>query len=981
MLAGMALFVNLAFAVDPARAMSQYVVDHWGPEKGFPRGPVYAIAQTRDGYLWIGTEAGLVRFDGIQFVTVTDESKTVQGVLGLAVDSEDNLWVRLKGATLLRYRHGVFDDANMNLGMPHSNATAMWNAEDRGLLAARLEPGVVSRTKGKFEVLAAAHPLARSPVISLAQTGDASIWMGTRDAGLFRFANQRVTSVSQGLPDTKINYLLPDGERNLWIGTDYGVALWTGTALTPTGIPDTMNRFQTLALKKDRDANIWVGTDSRGLLRLNSQGVSSLEFREAVTAIFEDREGSLWIGSAGGLDRLRDSTFVTYSDAEGLPAYGSVPIFVDEDTRLWFAPNAGGLWWAKDGQSGKITQEGLANDVIYSIAGRAGELWLGRQNGGLTRLREGTAARTFTKADGLAQDSVYSVHISRDGAVWAGTLSGGVSRLQNGVFTTFTSADGLASNTVASILDAADGTMWFATPTGLSALAANGTWKGYGEADGLPSANVLSLLQDSAGIVWVGTGAGLAFRDSKGFHIPGQLPLHLREQILGMAEDRSGNLWLSTLNHLLRVNRDKLMRGALGDGDIREYGIADGLRGVEGVKRHRSVVTESGSGRIWFSMNRGISVVDPGRLARASAPSIVHVQAITADGKDLGLQHGAAVRVPPGQQRITFRFIGLSLSVPERVRYRYTLDGFDPGWSEPLGSREAVYTNLGPGPYRFRVIASNGDGVWDSSEAILPFEVSPAMWQTLWFRFGLAAVCGLGILAAYRVRLRSLTGQLSMRFEERLAERSHIARELHDTLLQGFLSASMQLHVVADSLPEDSAAKPRLGRVLELVGQVIEEGRNTVRGLRSVDLPSYDPAQSLSRIPHELGEDTSVRFRVVVEGQSRLFMPVARDEVYRIAREAVMNAFRHAKAANIEVELEYTSRQFRLLVRDDGCGMEPGVLAAGREGHWGLRGMRERSERIGGRLRLWSRLGAGTEVELSVPGSHVYERGSVREDE
>jgi signal transduction histidine kinase len=331
-----------------------------------------------------------------------------------------------------------------------------------------------------------------------------------------------------------------------------------------------------------------------------------------------------------------------------------------------------------------------------------------------------------------------------------------------------------------------------------------------------------------------------------------------------------------------------------------------------------------------------------------------------------------SVKIPAGRQRITLGYAGLSLSVPERVRFRYSLDSFDRGWSEPTAAREAVYTNLGPGPYRFRVVASNADGIWNSDAATIDFEIEPVFWQTWWFRLSALLACILGTLVLYRLRVHQVAKGLNLRFEERLAERTRIAQELHDTLLQGFLSASMQLHVAVDRLPEDSPTKPPLSHILQLMGRVIEEGRNAVRGLRSSPSGSHDLEQAFSLIRQELAIEGEIDFRVIVEGRPQPLHPIIRDEVYRIGREAVVNAFRHSGAARIEVEVEYAVKQFRVLVRDNGRGMDSQVLQAGREGHWGLPGMRERAETIGARLHVWSSAISGTEVELSVPGHIAF---------
>jgi len=358
--------------------------------------------------------------------------------------------------------------------------------------------------------------------------------------------------------------------------------------------------------------------------------------------------------------------------------------------------------------------------------------------------------------------------------------------------------------------------------------------------------------------------------------MPSRLPVSLNGQILGLAENADGSLWIATSDHVLQLNQDAFLSDVLTDEDVHEYGLADGLHGSQGEKRHPCVVTDS-LGRVWFSMNHGLSVVDPAPLTGRSLPTLVRI------------------------------------------------------------------------------------------------EIVPAFWQTWWFRLSCLLTGGLVAVGLYRLRMHRLARQLNIRFEERLAERTRIAHELHDTLLQGFLSASMQLHVAADRVPEDSPAKPLMDRVLQLMERVIQEGRDAVRGLRSNAGGSQDLGQAFSRVQEELAIQRDIDFRVLVEGRTRPLNPLIRDEIYRIGREALVNAFRHSRARKIEVELEYAARQLRILVRDNGCGIDPKVLRAGRDGHWGLTGMRERSERIGARFKVWSRAAAGTEVELSVPGHIAFQ--------
>ena len=997
---------SFAPALDPNRILSQYMREHWGSEKGFTGGSVTAIAQTSDGYLWVGTEKGLIRFDGFSFRNFSQAIPTtfpIGPVQALTSDGQGNLWILLQSTKILRYRDGKFE---LGREVAEFGITSLFRRADGSVLFASLAYGPLTYRAGKFELLnPAAEPVnpapsapevsrdeqssrlswatgvvphrfaePNSPVISMAETSDGKVWLGTRDKGLFYMAEGRVVAVHTGISGARINCLLASEDHQLWIGTDRGVLRWNGTTVTSGEVPLAIRHLDVLSMIRDRDLNIWLGT-SNGLLRVNSGGVArdadSPQTPIRVTALLEDREGNLWAGSPSGIERLRDSAFVTYSSS-GLQSESSGPVYVDPSERVWFAPFEGGLHWLKGEKSGSVSNDHLNQDVVYSIAGAKDDLWIGRQQGGLTRLHYAAGSlttRTYTENDGLAQNSVYTVFRSRDGTVWAGTLSGGVSELKNGRFTTYTTAAGLTSNSVTSIAETSDNTMWFATPNGLSSLSV-GHWRSLGIREGLPSQNVNCLLTDSSDLLWIGTSSGLAYVISGQVQVPTGVPASLQDPILGIAEDKLGWLWISTSNHVLRVKRDNLLRNSAGEFDVREYGLEDGLHGTEGVKRQQSVFADP-LGKIWFSMNRGISVANPARAVSVSAPAILHIEEVSSDGNPVGLS--GPVQLTGGHRRMTFAFSALSLSVPERIRYKYKLEGVDEGWSRPVVERQVTYNNLGSGAYRFRVIASNSDGLWNGAESGVSFNLQPAYWQTWWFRLSGLLASVLAVLLFVRLRMKALVSQMNMRFEERLAERTRIAQELHDTLLQGFMSASMQLHVADDRLSEDSPAKPLLGRVLQLMGRVMDEGRNTVRGLRSSDITRQNLEEEFSRIQKDLAISTQSEFRVVVEGAPRPLRPVVHDEIYFIGREALANAFRHSGASEVVVEIEYSTSHLRILVRDNGCGVDPQVVTAGRDGHWGLSGMRERAERIGGKFKVLSMASAGTEIHLFVPSRLAFE--------
>jgi signal transduction histidine kinase/ligand-binding sensor domain-containing protein len=973
-------FVTDARALDPNRLTSQYVREQWTTESSFPGGAVNSIAQTADGYLWIGTDKGLIRFDGFNFRPVSfgaiGHTSNVP-ILQMITDAAGKLWIRPQGGALVIEKDGKFESVRFGQG----SITTLSKGIHDGILVSDIGQGTLRFMEDHVQKLGPSSP----PVISMAETADSKVWLGTLGDGLLYLSDGQATQVNAGMPDRKINCLLAIGSDELWVGTGTGLYHGSGKDFRRIELPSPLGIVQVLSLLRDRDSNIWVGT-TRGLLRINAKGISLSEENEirgdgGINVLFEDREGNLWIGGGRGLGRVRDSAFVSYSSAGDRGFEHNGPVYVDQEDRVWSAPTRGGLNVLQNGRVQPVTSI-PRNDVVYSISGRADVVWVGRQRGGLTRLRLRNGAiesQTYTKANGLAQDSVYAVFESRDGAVWAGTLNGGVSRLKDGHVTTYTTTDGLASNSVSAILETNDGAMWFATPNGLSSLS-NGRWKSYSTEEGLPSPEVNCIFEDSSGTLWSGTSAGLAFLTSNRFQVLVTSPEVLREQVVGMAEDKRGRFWIATSDHVLRVARDKLLSGIVNSIDIREYAEADGLKSTAGVKRSQSVVSDSG-GKIWFSLTSGLSVVDPFQINDYSVPALPHIEAITADNNSANL--AASVRIPPSPRRITFDYTGLNLAMPARIRFRYFLEGFDGSWSQPVAAREAVYTNLGPGSYRFRLVASNSEGLWNGPEAAFVFEVEPTLFETLWFRSAMVLCIGLVGLAAYLIRMRQLTRLLNARFEERLAERGRVARELHDTLLQSFQGLLLHLQVVSNLLPtRPQEGKQKLDSVIEHAVDAIREGRDAVQDLRSSVTGTNDLAFALNSLGEELAAETNHTantpvVHVEVEGVPRDLHPVVRDEVYKIAGEGLRNAFKHAESKHIEVDIRYDERQLRLRLRDDGKGIDPKIINANvSEGHYGLRGMRERAELLGGKLTVWSERDSGAEVELVIPAAHAYSPSS-----
>lgn len=979
-----------AFGAVPHNIIPSHGHDIWDAAAGFPGGYVYSMSQTADGYIWIGTSKGLVRYGGWIFLSIPNSTlETKVPVLNVLTDSNDELWATDDHTHLFRYVGGRLVGPMSDNGRHRYLATLLNRTRDGRLLFASELQGVVEYDHGSARVLLDPSMVPRS-LTAITQTADGVIWIGTQETGVFRLtltqAGPEIEHVT-ALTSVRVNCLLAIGDSALLIGTDKGLlSLHSGT-LREVG-PE-LPGMEILALASGRDGDVWIGSrgrvfkarardiDREGKIR----ALDSLSVQGAVTALFEDRDGDLWIGGPEVIERYRASGFTTYLSLAGLPCSNCGAVYADKRDRIWFAPLDGRLFVLSKGSIQAVETAGLRNDTVYSIAGGADdEVWVARKNGGVTRLHlhgDTWQANTYTRQNGLAQDSVYSIYRAPDGTVWAGTLTAGLSLFRGETWHTFSIKDGLPSNTISAITGSTAGEIFAGTPNGLAVLK-NGHCVAYTAKQGLPPGAIESLFfDDDAGTLWIGTTKGISFLRSGTVHVPLGVPDALYGEILGIAESQ-GWLWITTRDHVLRVKRTALLNQSFGEGEYREFGVTEGLPSTEGVKRSRTVVADH-RGRIWFSLNKGISVLEPSAFARPAFPVTIRVDGMLVDGR--AVPADTLVHIPAGRHRVTFRYAGVNVSDAAGVRYRYRLDNVDQAWSEPTALREIDYTNIPPGQFQFHMMARNPDGVWSSQDTMIGFEVEPAYWQTTWFRvFCVAAFLGL-LWALYQRRLHQLARQFNMRLEERVNERTRIARELHDTLLQNLHGLLFRFQAARNMLPKRTEeAMEALDGAITRTEQAIAESRDTIKDLRSERVTPTDLEELLTQTGKELGTVAEAHgnppiFRVIVEGERQTLSPALQDEVYRIVRELLRNAFQHAGARHIEVEIRRDNHLLRVLIRDDGKGMAPKVLKeGGQPGHWGLPGVRERAKQIGAQLDFWSEAGAGTEVQLTVPVSVASER-------
>jgi signal transduction histidine kinase len=560
--------------------------------------------------------------------------------------------------------------------------------------------------------------------------------------------------------------------------------------------------------------------------------------------------------------------------------------------------------------------------------------------------------------------------------LWITTRSGRAYRFVDGAWSNQNKALGKKPGVIGAMADDQAGNIWFAFSDKVVQWDGSAYHRFVRKARDV-SETTMSVRGDH---IWLGGPGGVQLFTQGRFYTMKWKAQNLPGRVSGVVETEAGDLWVngfSGIAHVSAAELRKWLREPDSAVSAERLDELDGLPGRSGEKIPEPSVVEASDGRLWFATTKGIAWLDPAALERNRnrVPPPVVVSAVISSGKRYPGARG--LTLPAMTENLEIDYSALSLAIPERVLFRYKLDGVDTGWQNVGTRRQAYYTKLGPGQYTFRVMACNNDGVWNEAGALMSLTLSPAWFQRTWFRL-LCVVCGVVMASLlYRIRVRQIAAGINARFEERLAERNLVAQELHDTLLQGFLSASMQVHVAKDRLPEDSPVKPALTRSLELMGQVIEEGRMALRGIRSTAVVALDLEDAFAQIQQEFTPGSTnekpAEFRLIVEGRQKPLNPLLRDEIYRIGREALTNAFRHARASHVEIELQHGSRDFRLLVSDDGCGVDPHTLHAGQNGHRGLSGMRERAERMGARLHLFSSPSAGTEVYLSVPGFIAYQ--------
>jgi signal transduction histidine kinase/ligand-binding sensor domain-containing protein len=981
------LAVCPARAVDPGKRISQYGHTAWRIQDGYFGGMPNWVTQTKDGYIWVGTEGGLYRFDGVRFVpwsSLSREKLPSSGISYLFAARDGSLWIATD--------RGLSHWANQHLTT---------YKKDEGWIFG----DIIEDREGRIWFTHYRIGDRTQPLCEVIDTTEVRCY-GSQD----------------GVPPIGIGALVQDTLGNFWLGGSAAILRWrpgSSQLYKIKGMEALVGTSDVGAMATAADGSLWVGMRAAGKgLGLQHMVDGVLQPYVApnlngetlkVHQLLLDRQNALWVGTAQGIYRIRGSEVDHYGSGDGLSGDFAIHFFEDREGNLW-VPTTKGLDMFRDLSVSTFSKsEGLSGDAVDAVlASRNGTVWFGNQARVEALSPNGVLDTPNDAPRGNQSTNLFQDHTGR---LWAG-MDNTLWTYQGGKFTPFKKDKGKPFGVVMGMAEDTDHNIWaeiIGTPATLIRIrdmkvqeeipvplspfarkivadAQSGIWLGLMTGDlaryragkvetfHFPDhikARVVALTRTPNGAILGATGFGIiGWKDGKTqiLSISNGLPC---DDYGALISDNFENLWLYGECGLVEIPKDEVQRWwDRPEGKVKSR-VFDALDGVQPGLGHFNTSSKTPDGRLWFANASVAQVIDPAHIASNTLVPPVYVNAVIADRKSYSTQD--RIRLPPRTRDVEIDYTALSFAVPQKVLFRHMLEGRDTDWQDAGTRREAFYTNLVPGRYRFRVIACNNDGVWNKAGATLSFNIAPAWFQTIWFRLLCAVIAILIIWTIYRLRVKQIAQAMSDRFDERLSERTRIARDLHDTLLQTIQGSKLVADSALKQSPDPNRMRGALEQLSAWLGRATEEGRVALNSLRTSTTETNDLADAFRRSIGECQIHGSMEASFSVVGEVSEMHPIVRDEVYRIGYEAIRNACVHSQAAHLQVELTYAV-DLILRVRDNGVGIDPVIVGKGKEGHFGLEGMRERARRITAKLTVETSTLSGTEIKLVVPGSIIYRK-------
>ena len=946
-----------------------YGVDSWREADGLPQSRIRSIVQTHDGYIWLGTDHGAVRFNGTAFTPFTVETGVLKDneVWALLEDDDYALWIGTYGGGVTRLKDGMARTFTTADGLPDDVVTRivkdsagnLWMSTPNGL--SRYSHGVFAsfstvdganfgpicaRSNQEVYVANASQVLRfdgrklapldgvmqnrDGAVEQLVCASDGSLWVGFSNALVKRWKDGKLSAFNLGPnPSPQVSFLFEDPSGGIWAACGQRLYMLRNGRFEPVILEDDKTDLGIVySMYVDREGSIWAGLQSGGLVRLRVKQISTLTTREGLPndstrSVFEDRQGGVFVGTASGFVHYGRGIPQKYLELDGR-RLGPV--------RSFAADSAGHIWVAEGKNLLQLTHGQLRRvahwpgtseiEVIYCDA--TGRLWVGTDGDGIF-LHNGDTFENFRDRNGLASNRVRAIFLDSSRRLWISTFGGGVSRYFDGKFVNYGTTAGLAGNRVAAIHEDEEGALWFASRGGLTRFK-DGKFFSYTAASGL-----------------------------------------LVDFVYGILDDGKGNFWFSSAQGVFKVSKDELRdvaKGKLRRVNSISYGVRDGMKTRACNIGNQPSAWKTSTGVLLFTTMKGVAVVDPNHLTSNRFVPPVHIESVSVNRRPQS--SGQQPRLPLGAGEVEIHYTALSYLAPEKIHFRYRLEGFDSEWVDAGDRRFAYYANLPPGPYRFNVIAGSVDGSWNEEGAAFAFDLTPHFYQTRLFMVAIVSAALLLGWLYYRLHMH----EVRARYAAVLAERNRISQDIHDTFAQNLAGIALQLDSMTMQLQEiPPALRQQIDEACSLTRYSLAEARRAVADLRSDDLERADLSAALPEIANRLAANAGIHTSIQITGTPQRLSPVTEKNLLRIFQEAMANALKHAHAETIDIELNYGDEDLALRVRDNGRGFDAARVVPLGVGHYGLTGMRERAERIGGCLTLKSVPGEGTDLLITVPFS------------